>query len=53
MAAELAYIILGLAILWLGLAIIWDAREHAARMRMLKKRRAWYEARTDKQEPSP
>lgn len=53
MIAELVYIILGLAILWLALTIIWDAQEHAARMRMLQKRRDWYEARTDKQEPSP
>lgn len=53
MVAELVYIILGLAILWLSLTIIWDGREHAARMRMLQKRRDWYEARTDKQKPSP
>lgn len=53
MIAELVYIILGLAILWLALTIILDVREHVEQMRMLKKRRAWYEARTDKQEPSP
>lgn len=53
MVAELVYIILGLAILWLVLTIIWDGREHAVRMRMLKKRKAWHEARTDKRESSP
>ncbi len=45
MIAELVYIILGLAILWLSLTIIWDAREHWARMRMLRKRASWYEMR--------
>ena len=45
MVAELVYIILGLAILWLALMIIWDGREHAARMRMLRKREAWYQER--------
>lgn len=45
MIAELVYIILGLAILWLSLTIIWDGREHAARMRMLRKRADWYETR--------
>lgn len=53
MIAELVYIILGLAILWLALTIIWGAQEHAEQMRMLKKLRNQYEARTDKREPSP
>ena len=49
MVAELVYIILGLAILWLSLTIIWDGREHAARMRMLRKRVDWYVARAGQQ----